>query len=61
MRNDSNKKYPSFKKGDNVIILVSKFARSKGDFRNLIGVVKEVTANNFYKIRTKKGISPKTL
>ena len=57
MRNASNKKYPSLKKGDNVTVPVPEFYRNKGDSRNLIGIVMEVTADSFYKIGTKEGIS----
>ncbi|KAK9737025.1 hypothetical protein QE152_g11099 [Popillia japonica] len=55
MKMHSDYKFPPIEKGTTVTIPVPDVDRSKGDLRNLIGIVMEVTPDSFYKIGTKTG------
>ncbi|KAK9727585.1 hypothetical protein QE152_g19084 [Popillia japonica] len=55
MKMHSDYKFPLIEKGTTVTIPVPDVDRSKGDLRNLIGIVMEVTPDSFYKIGTKTG------
>ncbi|KAF0686391.1 KRAB-A domain-containing protein 2-like, partial [Aphis craccivora] len=56
MKTDSILKYPVVSIGTNVMLPVPDIDRNKGDSRNIIGVIMEVTTDDLYKIRTKNGI-----
>ncbi|XP_050065514.1 KRAB-A domain-containing protein 2-like [Aphis gossypii] len=56
MKTDSILKYPVVSIGTNVMLPVPEVDRSKGDSRNIIGVIMEVTTDDLYKIGTKNGI-----
>ncbi|KAK9694862.1 hypothetical protein QE152_g33240 [Popillia japonica] len=55
MKMHSEYKFPPIEKGTTVTIPVPDVDRSKGDLRNLIGIVMEVTPDSFHKIGTKTG------
>lgn len=59
MKAISDKSHPPAKLGDNITIPVPDVDKAKGDFRNVIGVVLQVTEDGFYKIGTKYGILQK--
>ncbi|XP_071053571.1 protein FAM200C-like [Onthophagus taurus] len=56
MKFTSNKKFHPIEVGTSVIVPVPSLDRSKGDARNLIGLVLETTNDGLYKIGTKKGV-----
>lgn len=56
MKEASNKKYCSIKVGTFVKRPISSVDKSKGDPRNLIRIVMEVSADELYKIGTRRGI-----
>ncbi|KAK9720575.1 hypothetical protein QE152_g21981 [Popillia japonica] len=53
---ESEKKHFPIKKGSTVTIPVPALDRGKGTLRNLIGVIMEITKNNYYKIGTAEEI-----
>lgn len=56
MKIESDSKYSFIEKGSIVTVPVPFLDRGKGDAKNIIGVVMEVTADNYYKIGTINGI-----
>lgn len=56
MRLDSDKKFPPVPVGATVRVPVPEVDRGRGDHRNILAVVKEVTEDGFYKLGTSNGI-----
>lgn len=58
MKVGSENRYPPIEKRTSLTIPISCFDRSKGDFKHIIGVVLDVTTDNYYIIGTKNGVLP---
>lgn len=56
MKAVSDKKFPSVTKGVTIRVPIPDVDRGKGDLRNILAVVMDVTEDGFYKIGTANGV-----